>query len=236
MARKAKPAFPWSQVVWTLLVANVVAGLLVSPATAIRRVRIENATEEQSVAVENAIRKLAGVPFLRANLNESMSKIEGMPSVRAAASSANLFGRAVIRIQQRTPVARVFHQSSLALGADGVIFSYPDLDKSLPTVKVPAVALNASTTPSGSWPADSVAQVCKLIQESLPPAPWVVAVEPSGEVILRSESNTPILLGAGKQWEKKITRLRQILSEKPELLDKISELNLVSPDNPAYRP
>ncbi len=235
MARKARKAFPWGPAVWIVLAINVVVGLLISPATALRIVRVDHASPEQSVAVENSLRKLAGVPFLRAKLNESIARIEAMPSVRYAKVNANVFGRAVVDIQPRTAVARVFHQSSMALGTDGVLFNSPNLDRSLPTVKVLPTALNAATSSSGTWPAESVTEVCKLVHENLPPAPWVVAVQPTGEVILRNETNTPILLGSGQQWEKKIARLRQILTEKPELLDQISELNLVSPDNPAYR-
>src|SRR5690348_172385 len=104
-SKKKKKAINWTAVVWTLFVVNVLFGLIYSPITSIRRLRVLGAQPHDLNRISSLAEGLTGKPFGKVDAAQLESQILGQRDVYNASLSHNIFGSAILRVQYRRPVA-----------------------------------------------------------------------------------------------------------------------------------
>src|SRR5947207_2729037 len=127
MARKSKRrAINWGPAFGAALFANVVLGLLFSPLTSVRRIRVIGAQMHDAQRLANLAQGLRGVPFMLVPATNLESSALAPRDVYNASLAHNLFGSAVLRIGYRQPVAILVDVPRIYLDNEGVLFGSPE--------------------------------------------------------------------------------------------------------------
>lgn len=220
------------------LVANVAAGLAWSPATGLRRVRVVGVTPGDEQRVETHLQVARRIPALRFDPNRLESLIQARSDVESASFSQNLFGRGVLRITPRTPVARLEGTVPMWLSSTGVLYSGPAPRgaKELPRLRLSAEAREANLSLAGAWDAGRIAQLCTDLRKDFAGIVWTVERDGRGVISLSNGSGARVVLGTSEALQDKVGTLRRILEMQPGILSEVRELNLTAPNNPAAIP
>lgn len=222
--------------VWAALVVVVVTGMLWSPITAVRTVRVVGAREEDRSAIASALQSLSGVPCAMVVARRVESLVQASDGVRKATLARNPFGSALLRVESHQPVARLDARRPIFLSREGVVFTMRAHPGRLPIVKAPIEAANANLTLVGSWQPRLVADLCMQVPRDLQTDALGIELDRRGVVTLQPEGKCRIVLGSPTDLPRKLERLRDILKTRPLFLATIKELNLTAPDNPVYVP
>ena len=229
------------QLLWFLLVVNVVAGVLFSPATAVRKVRVVGAGPEHTAFLDEVTGDWHATPWVRLPLTNSRYQILQMPEFREVRIESNPFGRALITVTPREAVAWLDREPVMYLDTEGVLFS-----KLVPFDEEgnagPKTLLSLSSAPSEpsativqQWEGGIIANLCEKLNSAVPKVAFQVQFDELGAIILRHGDGREILLGSSDRIDEKLAKLIEIAGPTGELPDDIQELNLVEPDRPAVR-
>ena len=222
---------PW---LWGAVCINIVLGLLFSPVTAMNTLKVVGARaydQERLVAVAQRIHKR---PFLRVNANSVQSQVLENVEVASASYRANLFGRGVLEVRYRRPVALI-EGGELYLSERGAVFASPTAPALRVTVVPPMAPGEKNLSIIGGWQSGAAASMCDNISRKLPDRNWRLVITSTGIVELEPESGAKVILGSFDDSGKKIDKLVKILEDEPGILERVSSLNLSSPSNPVYR-
>jgi hypothetical protein len=234
--KKKRKAINWPVVIWTLFVLNVLWGLLYSPLTSIRHMRVVGAQPHDAQRIDSLAQNLRGRPFARVGAAQFESAVLGQRDVYDARLSHNLFGSALVKVTYRQPVAVLGSDPHTYLDGQGVIFGSPeeitgvrrlDLD---PAYAQPGVAL---TLP---WPSQQVAELCIKLNSFDQLRDAAVHLDTTGRLLISREDNHAIDLGGTAQLDEKLAKLKSILEADPQLLDHVQSLSLADPTHPASKP
>jgi cell division protein FtsQ len=217
------------------LILNVVAGVLWSPVSAVRRVRVEGAPKADEARLAKLLQGLRGTPCARIDPRIVESEAMRNPEIRGASLARTPFGSAVLRVAHRTPVARLFAGPSIGLTEDGILYpSTSDLDK-LPLVKLPEDAPDVGLTLGNGWRAVDVARLATLVTSIPAKGPVRIDLERGGRVCLNI-GNGRVEFGDLTRMEEKVAFVEKGLREDPNLFTGVQTLNLVYPDAPTFQP
>jgi hypothetical protein len=221
---------------WALLALNVVVGLAFSPVTGSRLVRVVGARAEDEPRIAKFLRAFEETPYSRVNEAQVATLALEDRSVERASFRTNVFGRGVLDLSYRRPVARVEGTEALYLSSRGALFTgTPDA-----AVKVLLSAPGAVPQPNlsvfSSWRSGVAAQMCDNIAERLPDRTWRMVVSASGFVSLESEGEGTVEFGSFEDADEKVQALVEVLQEDPERLSNVRKLVLTSPSNPVIVP
>ena len=234
--RKKKTSLNWTAIVWTLFVFNLLLGLFFSPITSIRNMRIVGAQPHDQDRIQSLAQALRGRPFGRVGAKQFESDILRQRDVYSASLSHNLFGSALVRVQYRTPIAELSGFPRTYLDADGVIFGSPEPYQGLrqlaldPEYAEPGMAL---TLP---WPAKQVAELCTRLSSFDQLKDAAVHLDQTGRLLISREDKHTVDLGGTEQFDEKLAKLKAILEDDPQVLDRVSSLSLADPARPATKP
>lgn len=229
------------QLLWFLLVANVVAGVFFSPATAVRKVRVVGVGAEHTALLDEVTAEWDSTPWVRLPLTRSRYKILQTPEFRDVRIESNPFGRALITLTPREAVAWLDREPVMYLDSEGVLFS-----KSVPFdqeagfgPEIELVLSSFPTEPSATivqhWEGGIIANLCEKLNSALPKVAFQVQLDELGAIILRHGDGREILFGSSDRLDEKLAKLIEIAGPTGELPDDIQVLNLVEPDRPAVR-
>ncbi|MFN3683796.1 MAG: cell division protein FtsQ/DivIB [Fimbriimonadaceae bacterium] len=224
---RARPLLGW------LLALNLAAGVACSPAMAARRVRVIGAKTVDQARMRGVLKGLEGVPYFLVNEPELESRLAAAPHLDSVSVSRNLFGRAVVRVVPRRPVARIASQRSLALDPQGVAFLHPGPVRGVPTVFLPGQAFRPWLSACAPFETRSLAWVCERASAIPSLDLGSVVLTYQGAVSLRDRSGATVVLGPAERLEEKLERLESILAERPSLFESVRVLNLTAPSRPA---
>lgn len=236
MRRKRRRTRPrWKPILSVLLVGNVIAGLLWSPVTSLRRVRVEGAADFDQLRIAAILADLKGVPCAQVKARNVESLVLDLPEAESAELTRNLFGGGLLRVAYHRPVARLFNQGNLALTMDGVLYEAHDLPPDLPTIQLrpdepaPSLGLNAG------WQPAQMARLAVQAKQIAPQGPVRVGFNNAGEVCLNMGSGL-VVLGSLEDLDRKLQVLRDRLERNPLELSQVESLNLVAPESPSVVP
>lgn len=236
MPKKKQPKpFPWAAWLWVVALANIAAGLLLSPATSIQQIRIEGANASQARTIREVFEKSKGVPLLRVNLAKIAAELESYGDIERVKISANIFRRCVVKVTPRKAVAIVAQQPALFLDESGVLFLPSEKPADVVTLVLPPGSTRPALNLFGNWSARDYAFLCREIKKTLPKRGWVVAESRSGEVSLRGKFKATVVLGNLKEIEPKLKKLKSIVEEEEDILDTVEIINLSVPEQPAVK-
>ena len=217
------------------LVVNLAAGAVLSPVTAVRRVRVEGAPKADETRLIGLLQALRGVPCARVDVRAIETKALVNSELRGATLSRTPFGSAVLRVSRRLPLARLYARDSMGLSEDGVVFRATDLPADLPWVNLPREAPEIALTLGNGWPAQNVAHLAGLVRGMGSHEPPRIDVKAGGRVCLNIDSST-VDLGRALELDEKVARLRELLRQQPALFVNFQGINLVDVEAPSFQP
>lgn len=232
MARKRRRRLKAGFVLFVLLLASTTAGMLVSSATAVTKVRVVGAKPWDHERIEKALQPLKGVPVVKVVPERIETELLQLSAMRSAELSRNLFGRAVLKLEYREAVARLESPAGVGFDRTGELFSAPDLDPELPVIVPPAAGWENELTVASSWPKRRIAELAEEVSGIFPGEGFTVTLDTPSGVCLNMRSGTRIEFGVPDDFPQKIDKLREIAGERSDLLTTLELLNLRVPENP----
>ncbi len=217
------------------LLVNVVAGVALSPVTAVRRVRVEGAPMADRARLTGLLQRLKGVPCARVDARSVEAEALQNSELRGASLSRTPFGSAVLRVARRSPVARLYAWPDTGLSAEGVLYRATQLPSDLPTVNLPAEYPTVGLALGNAWRSADVAHLAELVRGLGSGEPPRIDLVGGGRVCLNIDSGI-VDLGRCDELDAKVARLRQYLTERPNLFATVHKLILVRPDYPTFEP
>lgn len=226
----------WGAVLFVALCGNAVAGMVYSPLTAVTSVKVAGVPEWDQARVESILAKAQSIPSARLPVRALESQLLQASAVQSADLRRNLFGRAELKLQYRTPIARLSKPAGVAIDSEGAFFSVPALDSKLPTILGPADGWERQLTTFGSWPKARVAKLCSDVELIVPGESFSVELEAGGRLCLTNVGGADIELGPCDGLDAKLAALKGILDRDPSLLSRVRTVNLSVPEKPAMTP
>lgn len=218
-----------------LLAVNLLAGWLWSPATAPHRVRVVGAPVADQGLLTNALQKYADVPSRQIGAQHIAWHLAGDRSISSVDCQFNVFGRGVVTIRPRTPVA-VIEGGATAMDVHGVVFSFTGDRKGIPTLKLDPALLAPNSSVLDSWPSQAVAGLIDRVQKWNPEGEWAFQFDVRSTCSFKGRDRARILLGTVTDLDKKWSRFIEEWNRDPKLLEKSSEVNLSSPTDIVVKP
>lgn len=226
----------WSAWLAGLLMLNFYCGMFFSPITGATGVRVVGADPTDRARIERHLQTLAGKPAWRNDRMRLESLILQNDAVLSAELSQNPFGRGLLKLRLRKPVARIVADRIVLLASDGTIFSATNAPARLPLLRLPSKTLEPNLALMGGWEATRTAGLSAQLSDKFPRQNWSIDVDQRGVICLNKGVRGSVVLGSSDALDRKLERLRQILKDRPSLLSQVAELNLTSPANPVYVP
>jgi cell division septal protein FtsQ len=223
-------------VLWALTFLNVAAGMAFSPITGANQVRVIGAKEFDKQRITRILGSLKDVPCVRVNGYSLEGAVLDLSEARSAELSRNIFQRAVLEVEYREPVARIFGQPGLALSSEGVLFRSQRLLKEYPLLKTPDRTQTPALAFCSPLTGKSLAHVCDNVRRLDQLQAVTVEVDSKGSVYLHNGFGTRVVIGPPERMDEKLTKLAEILRSRPEILRQAKELNLISPSRAVIVP
>jgi cell division septal protein FtsQ len=206
-----------------LLGVNVVVGLLWSPLTALREVRIRGAAAWDQARLQMIAESVKGIPCAQVNSHDVESQVLQDSEVKTARFSRNLFGSAVLSVDYREPVAVLDQQPDVALSTDGVTFFSRHLPPNLPVVKIDGENPMGSALIAGSWPVQTVAKLAVQMGAIFKGRSLQIELG-KGQVLCLNMGAEQVVFGSCDDIDSKVAALQSQLAKDPQLLDKYQSL------------
>ena len=224
---------PW---LWGAVFVKFILGLFLSKITAPVLVRVEGAAVKDHRAITAVLQRAASIPCNRIQTNSIESDLLNFEGVSGAKLSLNLFGRGVLKLRTRKPVAALIDHPGLSLAEGGSIFGSDRLSPRFPRVRLPAGSFGTNTALCVLPPTGRIARLCLELQNSFKSIDWTVEVDGLGMINLRPQGLAKIVFGSSDDLVKKLEVLKQIQTERPDSFSSSSSIVLTSPENPMFVP
>lgn len=221
---------------WTLFVVNVLVGLLFSPMTSIRKLRVLGAQPHDEDRLTSLGHALQGRPFARVGVTQLESDVLRQRDVYDARLSHNLFGSAVLTLKYRRPIAELVGAPHTYLDDQGVIFGSPEPIQGLRQVALSPDYMRAGVALTLPWPSVSVAELITKLDSFDQLKNAAVHLDTTGRLLISRKDKHTVDLGGSGQLDDKLAKLRSMLEEQPQLLDRVQALSLADPMHPAFKP
>jgi cell division septal protein FtsQ len=219
-------------VLWFLFGLSAVIGIGFSPLTRVSTVRIVGCPDFLREEAKATVKGLRSVPFARLDQTEIAAKLRTDPDVESALFTANVFGRGVLRIELRKPVARVVASGRVYLDSAGNLFASRQDPGPLPLVSVPTESTRAGAGICGPVEGRAIVGLLTALQRLFPQEACSLAVDPRGVISLTLEHGGVVEFGSTEDLDEKIEVLGKILDVTPGLMRQVRRLNLTAPDRP----
>jgi hypothetical protein len=173
-----------------------------------------------------------GLAWMKIPVAQLETELARLPEVKSAQIHRNMFGRALVRIEYRRPIAGVVGATNVAMDDQGVLYATKQSLDGLPRIDPPPHTLGANLAFAGVWPAEVVVQLCEDLATDKTLAGTEVQVDGNGRLSLGKGASGQVILGSLEDINTKLNVLRRLLSADPDLLSKVKELNLTDPKHP----
>lgn len=233
--RRKKREVSWGPLLWIALVANTAAGFALSPVTSVRKLRVEGVPESGRGPIVAVAQNLKGRPALSLNPREFESAILKDSQVGSADFRRSVFGSARLAVRHRRAVARLEPANGRYLDESGVVFETVHPPVNLPGLEVHKSLLRPALTLTAAAPLRDIAGLILAVPPTLLQKGVKVQVDSEGAVCLNISQGTKIDLGAADGFEDKLSALRGLLNEQPDLLQRALVINLTEPSRPALQ-
>lgn len=233
--RSKRFSIAWGPTLWAAVFVQLGFGIWLSPISAVKRVRVEGAPTEIQAMLKSRIQHLKNVPLAQVRSTQMESDALGIQDLESAQYEQNVFGRGVLQVKVRRPVANFAGKPKLMLSDRGVIFRTQRPTEDLPKIEIPNLSERTHLTAGNSWQAKTAAEWIANLPDSLRNGQATFEVKATGEVCLRSGRKATVQFGFPDKREEKFRVLSELIAQQSELLSQVRELNLVAPDRPVVR-
>ena len=235
MRRKRKRSIKWGPVLFALLIANIGAGLWLSPITSTTSVRVAGGAAEDRTAIGRILNGLQDRPYLQVGGRDIESRLQRIPRVQRAELSTNIFGRAVVTLTYHRPVARLKDKPQIKLSSAGELYFDDRPMEELPDLQVPVSAQEPNLTLGSTTELKILAEIAQRAVAANLEEKVSVEADSNGILCLNMDGGGKVVFGSSDNLDAKFLRLKEYLEENPGGL-KGHELNLTSPEHPTVKP
>lgn len=231
--RRRRAPVPWGSI-WIVTFLTVTwVGLYTSQLTQLSSVRVSASPYGDKQRLTNILKGFESLPALQIDPASVERSIASKRFVLNSQFTRNIFGRAVLKVEYRKPVAWIRGTKGWFVDATGVAF--PSRGEKSPAIGVDKSVLPESPVVSLGGPGllQDAAQLAKAVQESGLNLHGVIWVDERVRLCLNSSLGAKVTFGSGKDLDSKLDALRRALASEPSLLKSAKEVNLVVPDAPA---
>ena len=186
-ARRSRRRVRVDVVLAVLLFINIIAGLWYSPMLALRRVHVVGAQPQDQVAIEAILETNVGLAALGVRALALETSVQRLPEVDSATFTDNVFGSGRLVLHYRAPVARI-GKSKLALDEEGRVWKTRQLLDRLPSVRLPAGALNIGLSLTRSASLVGVASLAGKL-----PAVWPAFIHSLPDILENASCSHDVL-------------------------------------------
>lgn len=225
----------WSGFAWLLLVGVILVASVASPLTSARKIRVIGLAKDDQARVEAILSRVRTQPWKLLNTDALVSAIKEEPSVGDARYEGNLFGRGVLTVEARVPVATVAGRTKLLMDKEGQLFTGRTILSGLPKVNLQESVLTGLVTMTHGYDLAGTALTCRLLRDRMPNLGWTVELDQRSVLFLTSSTGTRVILGPPEKLEAKIDKLAAIYASSPAFT-KVKEINLVVPSQAVFTP
>ena len=222
-------------ILWLLLIVNVTLGLCFSKITSPVHVRADGIADFDHQRIEKILGKISGTPCLLVNGRSVEAQVLALPAVDKAELTRNIFGKALLSVRYRTPVAKLSGDRSIALSMDGVLYESSELPADLPTLVLPHGGPPTLISFASNWQPISIAALAVYSSHTYLKTDVRIEVDSRGVVCLNIGSGR-VILGSCDDLDLKLKTLEEWLLKNPQGLNNVQELNLTLPTAPAVVP
>lgn len=201
--KKVRRIVKWKPVLWLFVVINVFIGILYSPITSVRRIRVVGANPYDHDRIIQHLQIVRKVPYVKIDCRRIETLILANDEIKDASVRLNPFGRGYMRIIPRQAVAKISNTPLLYLCEDGFLFRSRTCSAGRLAVRLVPVLGKLNMGFGGYWEARRVADLCKKFAKIMPFGAWNVEVDTRGVICLNSSSGTKIILGSGSDLDEK---------------------------------
>ncbi len=231
--KKTKRSFVSARIVLALgLVANLAAAVLYSPLTRLRGIRVVGAPAYDQDRIDRRLQRLGSTPFLQVNFARVESDLQTLPALARAELSGNLFGRGVLKLVYREPIARLLDSKNTVMDREGVFFRADEVPPNLYEVRVEPGLIAPGATVAGQVSVGGIADLCGRLRD-LPAFDGALITFDRTQGLCIAKESRRIVLGPPDGMDEKLETLGKAL-EDPRWED-VLELNLMAPSSPVYR-
>ncbi|MBN9502494.1 MAG: hypothetical protein BGO01_13845 [Armatimonadetes bacterium 55-13] len=237
MARRRRKRRPlaYGPIFATLLVVNIVMGIRYSRLTSITKVRVIGAAKGDEHRIKAILARYHDIPALQINANALMTTLNSRSAVNRVDVTRNIFGRAVVSMDYRMPVAKVVGMSGAAIARDGSIFQTIDaVPSDLPSVSLPVDAQKPIMTLVGPWRSGEIGGLAAEVRKIVPDEEKTLTADENGGLCLNIGSKFAVRFGLPKRLDEKMDYLVRQLDQDPGLIASGKTLVLVNLDRPSY--
>jgi hypothetical protein len=220
-------------VLLTLFAVNLAAGIWNSPILCLRRVRVAGARPEDQQAIEAILQFKSGIAALSVPSESLETSVQRLPEVDRASFRDNIFGSGRLTIIYRIPVARI-GRTKLALDAQGRVWNSRQNLAKLPSVGLPASAMNVGLALTRSTALVGVADLSEKLPAVWPEFKGEIVLDDAGTVCLNRGDSGRVVLGGTDAMDEKLSRLAGLLRDRPKLFSGAVEVNLTAPTHPVF--
>ena len=198
---------------------------------------VEGATRQQMPLIIQTLQTVRGQPALQVNKAKVESQTLELSALSTAEYTQNLFGRAVLKVVQRQPVARI-GTTNAYMEENGGIFNLTDPPKgNIPVLILNPVFMEPTLSPMARWESGRIAKICQESSQNWPEIPVKIEVTERGVINLQPLTGGAMaILGSSDDWEKKLAALQRMVKAQPDLWKRYREVNLIDPEAPMTRP
>jgi cell division septal protein FtsQ len=246
MARKKKPSkrrvtrLKPTPFVVILLIVNLVAGLIASRVTVIRRVQVSGAQDWDKPRLESIMEQLKGKPCALINRYAVESMVQSDSAIKSARFDRSLFGSAVLTVTYQIPVARFYNHLSIGLSDDGVVFKSAHLPEDIPLLEVSGGPSKTYVTIANDFPTLAVAHLAEQVKQLFPkqiiPGQTPRIEYGTGSSLCLNIGTSQVILGSCDGLDGKLAKLQEKLTAEPDFLARVKSYNLLDPQNPMTVP
>jgi cell division septal protein FtsQ len=229
-AKRTVDRSPKWRVVWLgAFCAALIAGIVASPLTSPRVVRVSGAAKHQQESIRAALRSLGAKPSLLIDTGALQTQLLRLPDLKSASFRSNVFGRDRLALQCRQPVALI--SDKLAVDEAANVFWMGS--RMPPNLHISSNVKDFSTiiTISDASPLNRLCRVAKKIKESLPKVVGTLEIDDKERIRLRIEGLV-VEFGDTSDLDKKIDILDRALKENPKRAQEGGSIILVDPEDP----
>jgi cell division septal protein FtsQ len=224
----------WGPILAVALLANVAAGLTFSPLTQIRKIRVSGGETWDRGRLAQLAGRLKRMPAARVDPRVFETAVLATGAVEEADFRRSLFGSAALALRYRVPVALIVGAERAFLSEKGVGFRSGAATKDLPQINLHSSLAKPHLLVAGGWPARPIAEMIPRIPKALRQK-LVIDVDSEGAICFNTNQAARIYLGSADRLDEKLRTLGGMLSEKPNLLRQVTELNLIEPSRPVWK-
>ena len=233
--RRRSSRIAWETVLGILFVANIFAGLYASRLTSLIKIRVEGAMPEDKARIRAILERTHSKPALQLNRRATESAILSKGEVLSAEMTRNIFGRALVKVKYREPVAAIKGMANRVLAIDGVVFDTHRNVSGLPTFSMPEIARAPAIGIVGPWRSRDVGWLAAAVRGIAGEEPVEIQSTDDGGLCLNIGSKFAVDLGLPEDLAAKVDRLRKKLDDEPALISSGKTLVLVSLENASLR-